>query len=636
MPASDPMTALMAQLRAAAERTWRPNPKRYEGIGFFGVANMGLIYQRMESYRMRLPETLWPRAISIGVRTPDWVMEGLPETDRNREFASATYGHAMGTMGRVEAELVRILEAAGYRAGSAARLKFGVRGIEKMVARYAGLGWIGKSSLLVTPGAGPRAWWYVVLTDAPLPPSAHGPMERQCGTCTRCVRACPVRAFRDVPFRESDPLRARYREDYCGAYRNSTDPMSGCGRCVKVCPFGSRSSLLPASDRVEPAEHYDPATLPHGYRVVPPRPEAPQGGEYPAVVAVPALPETPGLIGRLLAVAAKTKAHFFGVADIAPALAAAEARGVRLALRLPRAVVFGIAMDDAAVDGLPESGHAYQTAYAETAWARGLSAARHAIGAELRAAGAQARPADAAGFLGLLKMAAHGAGLGWIGRNGLLVTPEVGPRLVLDALLTDAPLEPTARGPVENRCGDCRRCVDVCPVKAIGQPPPSGRVVLPVPFDAARCRKHCAELYGGAHAGCGLCVAACPFGRRRWYLPDAPELASRRQRGGGCHMNWRLARFSARAAVLLASVAAAVPWYLAVDAEPPLDRTPSCPGSAPTWLWAGRSARKHCSRPCSSRSPLGRWRHGGDAGSAAGSAPSVCWPMAVPVSGSVC
>jgi len=494
---------------------------------------MELVYRRMESYRMRPPETRWPRAISIGVRIPDWVIEGLPETDRNREFASATYGHAIGTMGRVEAELVRILGAAGYRAGSAARLKFYVGGIEKMVARYAGLGWIGKSSLLVTPGAGPRAWWHVVLTDAPLPPSADGPMERQCGTCTRCVRACPVRAFRDVPFREADPLRTRYRDDYCDAYRNSTDPMSGCGRCVKVCPFGSRSNLLPASDHVEPEEYYDPASLPRGYHVVPPRPTTPPGKKWPAVVALPAVPDSPGLTGRLLAAAAKAKAGFFGVADTGPALAAAEARGVRLALRLPRAVVFGIAMDDAAVDALPESGPAYQTAYAETAWAQGLSIARRAIGAELCAAGAQARPVDAAGFLGLLKMAAHGAGLGWIGRNGLLVTPEVGPRLVLDALLTDAPLQATARAPVENRCGDCRRCVDVCPVKAIGEPPPPGRVVLPVPFDAARCRKHCAELYGGAHGGCGLCVAVCPFGHRRWILPDASELASRRRRGGG-------------------------------------------------------------------------------------------------------
>ena len=54
------------------------------------------------------------------------------------------------------------------------------------------------------------------------------------------------------------------------------------------------------------------------------------------------------------------------------------------------------------------------------------------------------------------------AGLGWQGKSLLLVNPEYGPRIRLATILTDAPLEPDS--PMDNRCGDCTRCADACPV----------------------------------------------------------------------------------------------------------------------------------------------------------------------------
>src|SRR5512146_302083 len=64
------------------------------------------------------------------------------------------------------------------------------------------------------------------------------------------------------------------------------------------------------------------------------------------------------------------------------------------------------------------------------------------------------------------KMAATSAGLGWIGKNGLLISPSYGPRLSLGTVLTDAPLEPDR--PIESsRCGKCLLCIEYCPSKAI-------------------------------------------------------------------------------------------------------------------------------------------------------------------------
>ena len=117
------------------------------------------------------------------------------------------------------------------------------------------------------------------------------------------------------------------------------------------------------------------------------------------------------------------------------------------------------------------------------------------------------------------KLAAHLAGLGWIGRSCLLVTPERGPRVRWITVLTDAPLEPTG-GPAEPRCGDCRACVDACPVGAF-----TGRAFVPgepweVRFDAVACDRRYRTLEeAGEPAACGICVAVCPWGKRGRRTP---------------------------------------------------------------------------------------------------------------------
>lgn len=57
------------------------------------------------------------------------------------------------------------------------------------------------------------------------------------------------------------------------------------------------------------------------------------------------------------------------------------------------------------------------------------------------------------------------AGLGWIGRNNLLVNQKFGARFRIVTVLTDMPLKPDE--PVEFGCGDCRECISVCPAQAI-------------------------------------------------------------------------------------------------------------------------------------------------------------------------
>lgn len=111
------------------------------------------------------------------------------------------------------------------------------------------------------------------------------------------------------------------------------------------------------------------------------------------------------------------------------------------------------------------------------------------------------------------KMIAHIAGLGWIGKNCLLITSEHGPRVRLISLLTEAPLE-TVNNPLEQRCGECNDCVTICPVRAI-----KGKYyILGEPredrFDFVKCDNYFDSMkQTRKYAICGMCLYACPYGK---------------------------------------------------------------------------------------------------------------------------
>jgi ferredoxin len=112
------------------------------------------------------------------------------------------------------------------------------------------------------------------------------------------------------------------------------------------------------------------------------------------------------------------------------------------------------------------------------------------------------------------KMAATSAGIGWIGKNGLLISPDYGPRLSLVTVLTDAPIEPD--GPVEQSlCGDCMLCVQYCPSQAItgAEWSRTAPFVELVRLGACRSHKQTKRLTEGK-PNCGLCINICPYGRK--------------------------------------------------------------------------------------------------------------------------
>jgi epoxyqueuosine reductase len=125
---------------------------------------------------------------------------------------------------------------------------------------------------------------------------------------------------------------------------------------------------------------------------------------------------------------------------------------------------------------------------------------------------------------------AERAGIGWVGKNCSIITPEYGSYVYLGEMLTNIPFAPST--PMEDECGDCRLCIDVCP---------TGAIVAPGQLNAQRCISFLTQTktmlpdefrtkIGNRLYGCDTCQTVCPKNKGKANLiheelmPD-PEIA---------------------------------------------------------------------------------------------------------------
>lgn len=111
------------------------------------------------------------------------------------------------------------------------------------------------------------------------------------------------------------------------------------------------------------------------------------------------------------------------------------------------------------------------------------------------------------------KTAATCAGLGWIGKNGLLVNHLYGARLSWATVLTDAPVDVCQTPHTESRCGNCSRCINACPVSAIRDIKWKRGEKAERFIDVEACTEYLTyNVKVFQKYICGLCVIACPLG----------------------------------------------------------------------------------------------------------------------------
>ena len=113
--------------------------------------------------------------------------------------------------------------------------------------------------------------------------------------------------------------------------------------------------------------------------------------------------------------------------------------------------------------------------------------------------------------------AAIEAGLGELGRHGVLITEEFGPRVRLATITTDLPLPPGTRKRfgVAEFCENCHLCQEACQGDAIPGEKTEVRGVLKYTLDPYKCLPHFAK-----YDGCNLCVSKCAFNRRLGELRE--------------------------------------------------------------------------------------------------------------------
>jgi epoxyqueuosine reductase len=215
------------------------------GATYFGIADLAPAKKRISEQGGKFLAQ-FPRAVSHGFVLTDGIVNTLVH---HRNIAALnTYWYYVYRIvnphiDSISAMLAQSLDKAGFQAfvvpSSQMVDRSKITGVfsHKIAAHLAGLGWIGKSALLITPEHGPRVRWGTVLTDAPL--EAGAPMDEMCHDCSACVKDCPAHAFTGQSFDKPGPRSEIFAAEACDNYLNKREAQHrACGICVYICPFG--------------------------------------------------------------------------------------------------------------------------------------------------------------------------------------------------------------------------------------------------------------------------------------------------------------------------------------------------------------------------------------------------------------
>lgn len=217
------------------------------GADLVGIADLALL----RGIETNPPDLLqgFNRAVSIAVRLADGVMDAI--VDRPTPIYQQHYAKVNLLLDDLAIRVTQFIQRNGGRALpipasqllDMERWKSYIS--HKAVAVAAGMGWQGKSLLLVNRNYGPRVRLVTILTDVPYRPDQ--PVKNLCARCSACADACPSQAIKNVNTeshyedREEALHLKRCVDKVWTEFRELPfieAPI--CGVCVAACPFGKR------------------------------------------------------------------------------------------------------------------------------------------------------------------------------------------------------------------------------------------------------------------------------------------------------------------------------------------------------------------------------------------------------------
>ena len=187
----------------------------------------------------------YPAAILIGIVLSPYYLKEVTATNnyvenmiRNKQINEDEFHLTELKTDQLADEMAYYLNSKGYSAYSQSEDNIYLTGFynletnttplpHKTIALMAGLGWIGKHNLLVTPEYGSALSMCTVLTDAPLKTVLHNPESPQCGNCQICTQVCSPGAIKGKS----------WNSDISRDERMDVTQCTTCLKCLAFCPY---------------------------------------------------------------------------------------------------------------------------------------------------------------------------------------------------------------------------------------------------------------------------------------------------------------------------------------------------------------------------------------------------------------
>jgi epoxyqueuosine reductase len=224
---------------AAGIATLEPNAHaaqldRWLAAGYAGT----MTYLHRQAAKRKEPQRIMPQATAAVVTLTNYFHPPTAEPVKVAQYARSEDYH--GVLGQRLERLAAAIRDTGPDVRTRCYVDAGPVP-ERDLAQRAGLGWIGKNMMLIHPRVGSFTFIGVVLTDAPL--ASDLPFEAdRCGSCTRCLDACPTGAFPEPHVMDARRCISYLTIEHPGEFTETEqrmvgDWLIGCDVCQDVCPW---------------------------------------------------------------------------------------------------------------------------------------------------------------------------------------------------------------------------------------------------------------------------------------------------------------------------------------------------------------------------------------------------------------